>query len=258
MSASLSVTFVVAANNREVLENNFLASPCLRAPHKHQILVQEAFTSAAKAYNNAIDQSVNDLIIFVHQDIVLPKFWLLQLERALERLRTIDQEWGVLGCYGVTVNNEIHGHVFYFGVLGEPFEEPMAIQTLDEIVLVLRKSAGLRFDEGLPHFHMYGADICLAAAEQGRKSYAISAICVHNSQQNFVLPKEFYECCKYFKKKWKACLPVQTSCVRITTFGLPLYRRKLREAYLRYIVRKTVGGRRVKNSQDLLEQLRAS
>ena len=72
----------------------------------------------------------------------------------------------------------------------------MAVQTLDEIVLILKKSSGLRFDDSLPHFHFYGTDICLRAAQRGMRSYAISAFCVHNTHQTLVLPEEFYECCQ--------------------------------------------------------------
>jgi hypothetical protein len=203
-----------------------------------------------------MDQSVNDLIVFAHQDIMLPESWLLDLGYAFDRLQKIDSRWGVLGCYGVTAKPKAYGHIYYFGVLGKPFKDPTPVQTLDEIVLILRKSSGLRFDEHLPNFHMYGADICMTAAQQGMKNYAISAFCIHNSIQTFVLPKEFYESCKHFKRKWLEYLPVQTTCIKITRFNLPLYWRKLNELYLRYIARKTVGGVRVKNPHELLAQLK--
>ena len=93
------------------------------------------------------------------------------------------------------------GHVFSSGLmLGASFDRPAAVQTLDEIVLIIRKSTQLRFDERLPHFHFYGAEICMAAAKAGRTNYAISAFSVHNSQMNLVLPKEFYESYRVFKK----------------------------------------------------------
>jgi glycosyltransferase involved in cell wall biosynthesis len=247
----------VAVNNREVFENNFLASPCLRGPCDHQILVQENFNSAAKAYNDAIEKSSNDLIVFCHQDILLPENWLLQLDRALNYLQAADPTWGVLGSYGKTQDGRGWGHVYSSGrnVIGEPLKQPVPVQTLDEIVLILRKSSDLRFDDHLPHFHFYGADICLRAAKMGMKSYVISAFCVHNTHQPLVLPREFYECCKYIKRVWNAYLPIQTTCIRITKFNFPLHTRRLREAYLRYIRRKEFGGTRVQNSQRLLEEL---
>jgi glycosyltransferase involved in cell wall biosynthesis len=257
VSSTGKITFAVAVNNRALFENNFLASPCFPGPHQHQILVQEGFNSASKAYNDAIEKSLNDLIIFCHQDILLPENWLLQLDRALDYLQTTDPGWGVLGPYGKTQDGRGWGHVYSSGrnVIGEPLRQPVPVQTLDEIVLILRKSSGLRFDDHLPHFHFYGADICLRAAKMGMKSYAISAFCIHNTHQPLVLPREFYECCKHFKRAWKAYLPIQTTCIRITRFNLPLHTRRLREVYLRYIRRKLFGGTRTRDPQELLEEL---
>jgi hypothetical protein len=256
ISSIKNITFAVAVNNRSVFESNFMASPCLGLPHDYQILVQEGFKSAAKAYNDAISKSLNDLIVFCHQDILLPESWLLQLDRALKYLQAADPEWGVLGCYGETQDGRGWGHLYSSGlnVIGEPFKQPVPIQTLDEIVLILRKSSRLHFDDHLPHFHLYGADICLRAAKIGMKSYAISAFCIHNTHQPLVLPEEFYECSRHIKRVWKDCLPIQTSCIRITKFNFPLYSRKLREFYLRHIRRKECGGTRVQDPLSLVEE----
>ena len=45
-------------------------------------------------------------------------------------------------------------------------ELPARVATLDELLLIVRRDAGLRFDPDLG-FHLYGADICLQASEQG-------------------------------------------------------------------------------------------
>jgi glycosyltransferase involved in cell wall biosynthesis len=254
MSLLNVVTFVVSVNDRELFSRNFLASPCLRRSRDHQILIQENFSSAAKAYNDAIDRAANDLIIFCHQDIVLPENWLSDLNRALDDLLIADPRWGVLGTYGKTKDGRGWGYLYSSGreVIGEPLKRPVSVQTLDEVVLILRKSSGLRFDDSLPHFHFYGADICLRAAQMGMKSYAVSTFCIHNTHQTLVLPKEFYECCRHIKRVWKDCLPIQTTCVRITKYNFPLYIRRLREFHLRYIRRRECGGRRVQDPLFLL------
>jgi hypothetical protein len=256
MSATSRITFVVAVNDRELFENNFLASPCFREIHDHEILVQENFASAAKAYNDAIDRAAHDLIVFAHQDIIFSESWLSQLQRALDYLEVQDPGWGVLGCAGVNPDGPVWAHLYSsgLGVIGPPFEQPVPIQTLDEIVLILRKSSALRFDERLPHFHLYGTDICLRAAKSGMKSYVIDAFCIHNTHQGLILPEEFYECCRHIKQAWGDCLPIQTTCIRITRFNIPLYARRLRETYLRFIRRKEVGGTRVKDVKRLTER----
>jgi hypothetical protein len=257
-SPTAILTFAVAANNREMLEANFLASPCFQTGHPHQILVQEGYPSASKAYNDAIEKSRNDLIIFAHQDVIFPDEWLAQLEKALRYLEINDPDWGVLGCYGRTLDQGAHGYVYSPGpgFIGAPFENPAKVQTLDEIVLILRKSSGLRFDDTLPNFHLYGTDICMRASKLGRRSYAIPALCVHNSLHYLVLPDEFYACYKHVRRVWKASLPIQTPCIRITASNKFLYERRLREFYLRHIRHRTVIADRAKDGRNLLDALR--
>jgi hypothetical protein len=170
-----------------------------------------------------------------------------QFERSLDVLQDIDPSWGVLGCYGITAEGRYRGYLYSScqAVHGAPFDQPIAVQTLDEIVLVVRKSSGLRFDQNLPHFHLYGADICLTAASRGMRSYAICAPCVHNTKQNIVLPAEFYECCDYLRRSKQQHLPIQTTCTRLTRLGVPLLIRRLREIYPRLVLKRTKNDTRV-------------
>jgi len=249
-----SMTFVSVVNSRQIFDNNFLASPCLQGHHDHQVLVQENFSSAAKAYNDAIRRSANDLIVFAHQDMVFPETWIPQLERALSLLEVSDPNWGVLGVYGITKEGNRWGHIYSngMGVIGT-----VPVQTLDEIVLIIRKSSGLTFDERLNHFHFYGADICMEAMKRGMKCYTISVFSIHNTKFNLVLPKEFYDSYRTMKLKWKEVLPIETTCVRISRSDFIMYRRRLREMYLRHILRHEVGAERIPDGRRILESLRS-
>lgn len=252
----LKITFVVAVNDSVVFEKNFLASPFLSEAHDHEIIVQKSFASAPMAYNDALGRSSNDLFVFCHQDMYFPKGWLKNLKRALDYLTIHDPNWGVLGCSGMTVDRQ-HPRYLYssgLGVSGAPLQQPKAVQTLDEIVLIMRKSSGLRFDDLLPYYHLYGTDICLQAAKLGMKSYVISAFCIHNTHQPLVLPAEFYKCCEHIRRRWRDRLPIQTTCIRITRSNFPIYLRRLHELHLRYLRRRTVGGVRCPNVRSLFEQ----
>jgi hypothetical protein len=55
-------------------------------------------------------------------------------------------------------------------------------------VLVIGNHPGC---DPLPHYHLYGTDICMAAREKGMMSYAIPAFCIHNTNQLLALPEEF-------------------------------------------------------------------
>lgn len=230
-----SLTFAVATYGRgDILERNFLASPCLKEHNDHQFLIRKDYVSAAKAYNDVIEEARNELIVFAHQDMIFPANWLNQLDCALKYLDTLDPDWGVLGCYGVSSNGVKRGLIYSpgVGVIGGPLSDPVKIQTLDEIVLIIRKSSGLRFDPDLPHFHLYGADICLRAALKGLNSYVIPAFCIHNANQYCVLPREFYECYRHIQHSWRDALPIHTSCLEITQSNLTRYSRRIREAYI--------------------------
>ena len=257
--AELRLTFAVPVSDRAIFEGNFLLSPCVQPPHKHQVLVQENFDCAAKAYNDAIDKAVNDLIVFCHQDVILPSAWIGQLKQSIDYLEAKDPNWGVLGSCGMTAANrkwKIYGQIYApgLGIVGEPIENPLPIQTLDGLLLILRKSSGLRFDERLPHFHFYGPDICLIAAEKRMGSYAIPAIAIHNSRHYLTFPPEYYDGYEYMRRRWKDALPIQTSVVRFTRSNWPMYKRRLVEAWIHAFGSKHVGAQRVADGAKLLAQ----
>jgi hypothetical protein len=254
------MTFVTSVNNRGILENNFLISPCFQERHPHQILLQENHPSAAKAYNQALKDSVHDLVIVAHQDMIFPSTWLDNVQDAIRSLAVTDPHWGVLGVFGINKRGENVGYVYSTGQgrIGAPLTSPEPVQTLDEIVLILRKSSGLKFDERLPHFHFYGAEICLAAQSQGMQSYVIPAFCIHNTQFNLVMSPDFYESYHALKRIWKQYLPIQTTCIRMTRFDGDMYIRRLREFKLRHSWRRDIATPRRPDGRQLLDEVEQS
>jgi hypothetical protein len=172
-------------------------------------------------------------VVFVHQDVFLPGTWERELVASLEALERTDPEWGVAGVFGVSADGRRHGCVYShgLGVIGTRPRGPVAVRTLDEIVLIVRKSSGLRFDDALPHFHLYGTDICLRAADSGRACYVIPAFCIHNTDQILDLPREFLCCYRHVKDRWRRCLPIQSPCIRISRFDGDVHRRRLKRFY---------------------------
>jgi hypothetical protein len=233
------VTFVVnKSGDPSVFQNNFASSPALDLVPSNRIIVQEGFTAASLGYNDAIDKAETNLIVFSHQDVYYPRKWLSDLDKALRQLDTIDPNWGVLGCWGNNSKglNAGYLHSVGLGILGKPFEPPVEIETLDEYALILRKSSGLRFDPALPHFHFYGTDICMTARERGMKSYAISAFAVHNTSYGPLAP-DFFRCYWPIRKKWSKYLPIQTSCIRISTLNEEFFVRRVKDRIFRLMGR---------------------
>jgi hypothetical protein len=97
----------------------------------------------------------------------------------------------------------------------------------------------------LPHFHLYGTDICLEARARGLASYAFPGYCVHNTRQLLVLPRDFYRCYRYVKEKWRRYLPIRTPCITISRFDADRRWRRLRAGVGRVLGEPAVGAERV-------------
>lgn len=222
---------ISAVNDEAVLKSSLLDSPGIQSAT--EIILQRGFASAGTAYNDAIGRAKTDLLVFLHQDMYLPAGWIESVQGAIETLSKQDPNWGVLGVWGAVDEKVRVGYLYWTGGYGweQPFEGAKEVVSLDEVVLIFRKSSGLKFDGQLPGFHLYGADICLEARRQGRKGYAISAFCIHNTNIGGALPKQFWQCYFYMRRKWKKQLPIETPCTSIRASCWPVLRTKL--IYLR-------------------------
>lgn len=250
-----SWTVISAVNNDAVLNSCLLSSPDIGSAS--EVILQRGYTSAARAYNGAIDRAQTDLLVLAHQDVYLPEGWIAAVQKAVESLSEKDPDWALAGVWGGTAIGKFTGHLYCAGlmrVLGQPLAEPVEVTSLDELLLILRKSSGVRFDEGLQGFHMYGTDICLEARARRLKSYAISAFCVHNTNGYRMLPWDFWKAYLFMRRKWKAELPIATSCTRITLGCWPaLWWNADRAAHL--LLRQHHTGRRVPDPKPLYADL---
>ncbi len=219
----LAWTLVSAVSDEQVLNGCLLASPTFRSAS--ETILQKGYTSAAVAYNDALSRAKTDLVVFVHQDVYLPEGWIAAVQNAIRILSETDPDWGALGVWGPRPSGGCAGYVYDGGwrrILGNTFEGGVEVESLDEVVLILRKSTGLCFDPQIPGFHMYGADICMEARHRHRKCYAISAFCLHNTNQYRMLPWQFWRAYLAMRRKWKDKLPITTTCTEITKWCWPM------------------------------------
>jgi hypothetical protein len=173
-------------------------------------------------------------MVFAHQDVYLPKDWTDKLDRALELLGSQDPDWAVLGVFGAMRggSRDLRGHCYSTGLqkmLGAGFETPLEASSLDELVLVVRRSTELRFDDKMPDYHLYGTDICLQAQSLGLKAYIISAFCIHNSRGLKYFPMAFWRSYLYTRSKWWDRLPVTTSCTIVEKTCARMFRQIARD-----------------------------
>lgn len=222
------LTFIVPVTKDDVLARNVLSSKVYRDGH-HQFIFQRGYTNVARAYNEAIPLAESDLLVFCHQDVYYPDPWEQQFFDSLHAVTALDSNWGVLGVAGVRLKRRWFGlrqgvefvGNFTTNVAGgahvidhfRPRTYPQPVHTLDEFILVVKR-ASAQFDEQVPNNHFYGADLCLQCAARGQRSYAISAYMHHDSESKWVYA-DFYESARYIYAKYRARLPIATTCVVI-------------------------------------------
>jgi len=235
-----------ACNDRSTLEQNLLASPSVQRGQM-AVRVAHGCRSASAAYTSAASGWPNEnLWVFAHQDVYLPRGWSQRLAGAVAWLEEHDPQWGVIGLVGVTAGGESVGRVWSSGLgreVGRPVTRPTPAASIDEMVIVLRGGSGLRFDEGLPGFHLYGTDIVLEAKRRGMGTYVIDAPAIHNSRPVRRLDKGYMAAYRYMQRKWAAELPLQTCVVPVTRTAWPVYRHRLRGLWRRLRGRGPTGQR---------------
>jgi len=220
---------VIAAINDENILLRDLASSSIFENNSNYLM--RNYASASTAYNDGIDKSTSEIMIFAHQDIYFPDCWQNKLSEEIDKIEEVDKNWAVIGVFGINKEGEYIGHCWSTGmgkIIGNDFTMPRIVCSVDELVIVIRRSSGLRFDEKLPGFHLYGTDIVQEAFAKGYNSYVINAPVIHNSKPVISLRGSYTSAYSYMSDKWKKELPINTVIAKITTFGVPLMRLKLR------------------------------
>ena len=169
----------------------------------------------------------NHLVVFVHQDVYLPEGWDALLRARVAEVEALDPDWAMLGSFGVGLDNLGLGPVWSTSlgaVVGRVPSVPAPVQSYDELLMVMRRSSGLRFDEGLPGFHLYGTDIVQEALSRGLGCYVAALPAVHNDRYHGQLGDDFAAGFHYVRRKWRARLPLYSPILRIARHGLDLRR----------------------------------
>lgn len=233
MTPANDITIIAAINDRLVSQPNLLRSPLLRA-NDVQFIPAEGYATASKAYNYGIAKATGEFLIFAHQDVYIPASWYQQLLTAVGMLEHITPSWAVLGVVGTDNYGVVKGCSWSTGLgqeVGTSIQQPEPAVSLDELILVVRKSSGLQFDDSLPGWHLYGTDIVQEALRKDMGAYIIHAPVIHNSLPIIRLNADFAKCYDFLRHKWSSQLPLKTCCTRITHFGWPLLKKRMQQIF---------------------------
>ena len=219
-----SIRLICASNNAAILRDNLMRSPCLS---DLPLSVIEDAPSAAAAYNRGLDQSREDVLVFLHHDVFLPAGWDMLLRQRIHEVAALDPNWAMIGAYGVDDTGRGYGPVWSSSlgqIVGYVALEPRAVQSFDELLIVMRRASGLRFDEGLAGWHLYGTDIVTQARARRMQSYACALPLVHNDGYKDQLDDGFGAAYAYLQRKWAAGLPLRSPIIKISRTGHQLWR----------------------------------
>jgi hypothetical protein len=225
----VALAIIAAVNDEQVLAANLAASPCI-ASGEVRLDCRRGARSISQAYQQALDDASEDWLVFVHQDVYLPANWLQTLHHAVASVEAKDKDWAVIGAFGIGAEGGAYaGKLWSTGLKREvagTAELPCETTSLDEVLFVLRKRSGLRFDTGLPDFHLYGTDIVMMGRREGLKSYVADLPLIHNSRPVTSLGGGYAKAYRYMQVKWRSQLPVKTTVTSITRAGLQYYWRR--------------------------------
>ena len=250
---------VSAVNNETILASNLQRSPFI-ANGSVDLVGQRGYPSAALAYSQeGLSAIESDIIVFAHQDVYLPLGWDRRLLLAIAELEMNGRNWAVIGVAGMAVSGGISGRAWCAAhgcELGVRLRGPVPVVSLDEIVIVLKRSTGLRFDSRMPGFHLYGADIVQSARAAGYEAFVFDGPVIHNCRPVLWADKAYARAYRFMQRKWWNNLPIPTPCMTITKTGWPLFR----DRHLRYLA-KTVFRRddpthsRIHDPEDISRRL---
>ena len=145
---------------------------------KNQILIYENKNefSLTELYNKGIDESVNNIICYIHDDLVLDSN---NITKRLNRLFDTHPSYGVIGLAGTDIlsngmwwsdSTKMYGQVKhmhegkihrndYSGTFGDTLKE---VVTIDGLFFAIDKSKiKHRFDEDFKEFHFYDLSFCV-------------------------------------------------------------------------------------------------
>ena len=222
-----NITFIALVSNeyRPVFDKNLSISPPLKKIHNNELLVINDFSleKPCVSLNKAIDNSKNDIMVFVQADVYLPEHWDSKLHEIINNINDGgNSNWCVLGIFGISKDNEYAGHLYSNGLQKELGKNnpPVEAIAIDETLFVVNKKTGVRFDDNFPYLYLYGNDLLLTASGLGCKNYVICNFLVHNSLTRLRDHNNSLKSVEYFRRKWKNKLPFNAPYINVHSLRL--------------------------------------
>ncbi|MCB0910084.1 MAG: hypothetical protein KDB60_00525 [Propionibacteriaceae bacterium] len=172
---------------------------------------EHSFSTAADALNEGARRARNDVVAFVHQDVVLHSLPALE-SAAGELLRSPDI--GVLGAVGIDRNGQIVGRIRDRVVpIGESTPTPRDAETLDEVIFLARRDQ-LReapvLNEPTLAWHAYAVEYSVRMRRAGKRVATVNIPLTHNSLSTNLDRLDVAH--RWVGDHYPEFLPIRTTC----------------------------------------------
>ena len=175
------LSFVCCVNRPDIAQSRALTSPCFLPEAGHQLILVGGANSAGSGMTTGLALAKHEWVVMLHQDVFLPDGWDRRFSNALDAALALHPNAAVAGVYGVQADATHVGHVYDRDRwIGAALTRPLAVRSLDELLLAVRVSSGVCADPRLG-WHLYGTDVCLAAHARGLEALVVDAPCEHYS-----------------------------------------------------------------------------
>jgi hypothetical protein len=211
------VSIVCVYNDADVLESCLKRSVdagLASAPGTEFIGVDNRagrFPTAGAALNHGAASAHNDVVVFVHQDVVLHDLPALE---AVAAVVEHDPAIGVLGSVGVDGTGRVIGRMRDRVVqIGEPAPRPRDIDSLDEVLFMISRQRVLAepisTDPELA-WHAYAVEYAARVRSQGLRAVAMDIPITHNSLTVNLARLDVAH--QHVGRLFPASLPIHTTC----------------------------------------------
>lgn len=211
------MSIVCVYNDEPVLESCLRRSVAAQsdvAPQTELLAIdnrENRFSSAGAALNHGARSARNDVVVFVHQDVVLHSLPALEVAAA-ELLDAPDI--GIMGAVGIDGEDQIIGRIRDRIVqIGEPAPAPRDVETLDEVLLMMTRAQVIReplSEDPLLAWHAYGVEYALRMRRAGLRAVARDIPLTHNSLSTNLARLD--EAHRHVGAAYPELVPIHTTC----------------------------------------------
>ena len=176
------------------------------------------FATAGAALNHGAAEALNDVVVFVHQDVYLHS--LSELERAAHELLLAPQI-GVMGAVGIDRDGRILGRIRDRVIgLGEPARSSSNVESMDEVLFMITRDRWQLeplADDARLGWHAYAVEYSARMRSCGLRVVVRDIPLTHNSLSSNLRHLDVAHQC--IGDRYPSLLPLRTTCGTIHPKG---------------------------------------